>query len=387
MLELQLFYMLLILVFVLPSSTDAGFLSSISTSAHRPLCSAIDASTSNTVANDSSAKNEQMQSSIFTTFSEFLTEAQSDIISKIENHPCNPAGVCFSSDPWENEITSSRGLTRVIQPLDDEDCFIEKGAVSTTFLVDGILSAERAKAIQGRRGSSSSSVDDNFVPKEGDIYQAAALSLVLHTRSPMVPTFRSDVRIFMVQSKKTGQSVAWFGGGADLTPYYLFDEDVSDFHERYKNLCNHHFEDDGRTYDEMKAMCDEYFFIPARKEHRGTGGIFFDDMDATPQTQEFVQDVAKAWMPSWLGIVKKRNSLSFTEQQRKWQLLRRGRYLEFNLLYDRGVRFGLVSPNPRIEGIMVSAPPLIAWEYNHEISEGSEEDRLMQILKSPKKWA
>ena len=181
--------------------------------------------------------------------------------------------------------------------------------------------------------------------------------------------------------------MAWFGGGADLTPYYLFDEDVSEFHGRYKSLCNQHFKDDGVTYDQMKAMCDEYFFIPARKEHRGTGGIFFDDMDATPQTLDFVQDVAKSWMPSWLGIVEKRNSLPYTEQQRKWQLLRRGRYLEFNLLYDRGVRFGLVSPNPRIEGIMVSAPPLIAWEYNHEIAEGSEEDRLMQILKSPKKWA
>lgn len=149
-------------------------------------------------------------------------------------------------------------MTRVIQPLSGEDCFIEKGAVSTTFLENGVLSSERAKAIQGRRAKQLLSEDENaFIPKEGDIYKAAALSLVLHTKSPNVPTFRSDIRIFVVQSTETDKNMAWFGGGADLTPYYLFDEDITDFHNRYKSLCNDHFNNDGDTYQDMKSMCDE----------------------------------------------------------------------------------------------------------------------------------
>jgi coproporphyrinogen III oxidase len=109
----------------------------------------------------------------------------------------------------------------------------------------------------------------------------------------------------------------------------------------------------------LKESCDNYFYLPARKEHRGTGGIFFDDMIATKTTQSFVQGVTNSWMPSWVGIVEKRQPMEYTEQQKDWQLVRRGRYLEFNLLYDRGVKFGLAGENPRVEGVMVSAPPLI----------------------------
>ena len=231
--------------------------------------------------------------------------------------------------------------------------------------------------------------------KEGDTYAAAALSIVLHTRSPMVPTFRSDVRIFMVvpstsDSDSAGEKVmAWFGGGADLTPYYLFDDDISFFHGLYRDLCQNHFPSEtpsSFSYSHMKQACDEYFFLPARSEHRGTGGIFFDDMIASQSTLSFVQDVADTWMPSWLPIVTDRKLMEYTNQQRQWQLLRRGRYLEFNLLYDRGVKFGLANANPRVEGVMVSAPPLIAWEYNHKVEPGSEEDRLMKILKDPIDW-
>lgn len=201
--------------------------------------------------------NEAM-SSMFEDFCTFLTEMQTDIISQIESHPCNKDRVKFCSDAWSNEVTASRGLTRVIQPSNGEDCFIEKGAVSTTFLENGVLSLERAKAIQGRRAKQVLSEDENaFEPQEGDIYKAAALSLVLHTKSPNVPTFRSDIRVFVVQSTDSGKCMAWFGGGADLTPYYLFDDDIIDFHRRYKALCNIHFDDDGKTYQDMKSMCDE----------------------------------------------------------------------------------------------------------------------------------
>lgn len=169
----------------------------------------------------------------------------------------------------------------------------------------------------------------------------------------------------------------------------MFDEDVTFFHSKLRDLCEKHGgegECEMIDYQKMKESCDEYFYLPARSEHRGTGGMFFDDMPATAKTMAFVQAVTDNWMSSWFPIIEKRQGLKYTEQQREWQLLRRGRYLEFNLLYDRGVKFGLANANPRVEGVMVSAPPLIAWEYNHVVEEGSEEDRLMKILKKPIDW-
>ena len=241
----------------------------------------------------------------------------------------------------------------------------------------------------------------------GDEYAAAALSMVLHSKSPHVPTFRSDVRVFLVkhknehestnngangdangaQSSESMSTMAWFGGGADLTPYFLETEDITFFHRMYKDLCQQHWKDSTEfSYQSMKEACDDYFYLPARQEHRGTGGIFFDDMDMTEASLEFVKGVAHAWMPSWFPIVQKRIGTPVTEKERQWQLLRRGRYLEFNLLYDRGVKFGLANANPRVEGVMVSAPPVIAFEYNHQIEEGSREDELMQVLKTPREW-
>eukprot|EP00543_Licmophora_paradoxa_P013710 CAMPEP_0202470552 /NCGR_PEP_ID=MMETSP1360-20130828/81990_1 /ASSEMBLY_ACC=CAM_ASM_000848 /TAXON_ID=515479 /ORGANISM="Licmophora paradoxa, Strain CCMP2313" /LENGTH=281 /DNA_ID=CAMNT_0049096287 /DNA_START=20 /DNA_END=865 /DNA_ORIENTATION=+ len=278
-----------------------------------------------------------------------------------------------------NQFTSG-GITRVIQGGD----IIEKGACSFTLIQKGVLSAERAKAIRSRQ----STLD----VKPGDTYSAAALSIVLHTRSPKIPTFRSDVRIFLVSSSTNRENdddtetMAWFGGGADLTPYYLYEDDISDFHALYRDLCAQHTLPNEYTYETMKKACDDYFYLPARCEHRGTGGIFFDDMNASHDTQKFVQAVADSWMPSWLPVIDKRRSIDYTDKERQWQLLRRGRYLEFNLLYDRGVKFGLANANPRVEGVMVSAPPLIAWEYNHPIEKGSPEEEIMKVLKEPKEW-
>jgi len=204
------------------------------------------------------------------------------------------------------------------------------------------------------------------------------------------------VRIFLVQpfpqnghGDNETKSIAWFGGGSDLTPYYLIDQDIVSFHTHLKSMCDSHLLP-GNEYDlsyaQMKENCDKYFYLPARSEHRGTGGIFFDDLLATSSTLNFVKDVATGWMPSWLPIVKQNKDKEYTEQQKQWQYLRRGRYLEFNLLYDRGVKFGLANANPRVEGVMVSAPPMIAFEYNHEVEDGSEEQKLLEVLKKPKNW-
>jgi coproporphyrinogen III oxidase len=304
----------------------------------------------------------------FDDFVEFLQTKQTEIIRQIEQLESSfSSEATFGDDPWSNG--NSTGRTRVLQG----GTVVDKGACSLTVIRNGILTAERAKNIKSR------SLQQGV--NAGDEYFAAALSMVLHSSHPMVPTFRSDVRIFLVKPTK-GETVAWLGGGADLTPSYLFDEDVSFFHSTYKELCQEH----GQDHAALKAACDDYFYLPARSEHRGTGGIFMDDIAVTPSSIAFTKGVVEAWMPSWFPIVKKRQVMTFTEQEKQWQLLRRGRYLEFNLLYDRGVKFGLANANPRTEGVMVSAPPMIAYEYNHKVEPGSREDKILQVLRQPKDW-
>jgi coproporphyrinogen III oxidase len=380
---------------------------------------------------------------IFDDFVDFLKKKQAEIIQQLEDMEKTKSGATFTRDCWgifdetgggadtdaNNDVQktisrTSGGITRVMQGGD----IIEKGACSLTLIQQGILTADRAATLRSRQEAHANNNDSMPMIQAGDLYAAAALSMVLHSKSPLVPTFRSDVRVFVVypqnSSSKDGGGgsknnnkenendtessspsssssfMAWFGGGADLTPYYLVPEDISVFHEMYHDLClehwahavkNDHDDDDDDdhhqfSYQQMKRACDDYFYLPARSEHRGTGGIFFDDMVMTNSSLAFVKAVANTWMPSWLPIVDKRQCLVYTEEQRHWQLLRRGRYLEFNLLYDRGVKFGLANANPRVEGVMVSAPPLIAFEYNHQVIPGSEEDKLMAVLKQPRDW-
>uniref|UniRef100_A0A7S2S7X3 Coproporphyrinogen oxidase n=1 Tax=Eucampia antarctica TaxID=49252 RepID=A0A7S2S7X3_9STRA len=227
----------------------------------------------------------------------------------------------------------SSGITRVFQ----KGTVIEKGACSFTLLRGGKLTADRSAAIQrrhqeqlGEGGNDVSSI------REGDEYAAATLSIVLHSRSPTVPTFRSDVRIFVVRpsnNSKNGDVLSWFGEGAGLTPYYLFDEDISFFHGMYRDLCDTHGgggdgDHDGSSsssipiniidYRTMKQSCDDYFYLPARAKHRGTGGIFFVNLPATPQNLTFLKGVTSTWMPSWLPIVTKRQRTTYTTQQREW---------------------------------------------------------------------
>jgi coproporphyrinogen III oxidase len=269
---------------------------------------------------------------LFGDFAEFLKVQQKAIIAEIEGSIERTSGATFSNDTWgvfaaENVGKASHqqqsgGITRVIQG----GSAIEKGACSLTLIRDGVLTAERAATIRARQ--------TEIAIQAGDTYSAVALSMVLHSQSPMVPTFRSDVRVFLVTSQDTGISWAWFGGGADLTPYYLFPEDIRDFHGLYQRLCAEHVLDEQFSYEAMKEACDQYFYLPARQEHRGTGGIFFDDLVVTADTLAFTKGVTSTWMPSWLPIVAKRNNTPFTAQQKQWQKLRRGRYLEFNLLYD-----------------------------------------------------
>jgi len=199
----------------------------------------------------------------------------------------------------------------------------------------------------------------------------------------MVPTFRADVRYFAVEGVEGG---GWFGGGADLTPSYYFEEDARAFHTHWRDTLAPFGPD---VYPAYKALCDAYFYIPMRKERRGVGGIFFDDVQAGDLAREgwgdggaeaMTRAVGSALLGSWIPITERRRGMPFTDRQREWQLMRRGRYIEFNLLYDRGVRFGL--DGGRIESIMVSAPPLVAWNYNVVPEPGSPEAELVDVLQA-----
>ncbi|KAK9908426.1 hypothetical protein WJX75_007683 [Coccomyxa subellipsoidea] len=212
---------------------------------------------------------------------------------------------------------------------------LEKAAVNVS-IVQGTLTAERAKAMSSRgRG-----ID----PDGGQAYSAAALSLVYHPAHPFVPTLRADVRRFQVGDQDT-------------------------------------------LYAKYKEWCDSYFYLPAWKEHRGIGGIFFDDLAAEQSSfdvEQFVHDVAGGILPSWQPIAERRRTEIFSEQQRQWQLQRRGAYVCFNTLYDRGFRFGL--NGGRIESLLVSFPPLVAWNYKVVPKEGSQEDALLHVLRQPRDW-
>jgi len=208
---------------------------------------------------------------------------------------------------------------------------------------------------------------------------ATGISLVLHPESPMIPTVHMNLRYF-----ELANGDAWFGGGADLTPYYLFEEDARHFHHVQKNVCDAF---DPSCYPRFKASCDEYFFLKHRNETRGIGGIFFDyEREQREQFFEFVQNAGNAFLEAYRPIVDRRKNEPFGKREREWQLIRRGRYVEFNLLYDRGTLFGLETGG-RTESILISLPPEVKWAYNHEPEPGSREASLLEVLRKPRAWA
>ncbi|MBK9072276.1 MAG: oxygen-dependent coproporphyrinogen oxidase [Myxococcales bacterium] len=211
------------------------------------------------------------------------------------------------------------------------------------------------------------------LPGDGTSFRATGVSLVLHPHSPMVPTTHANFRLLQKGARM------WFGGGADLTPSYLFDEDVRHFHQTLKDACDGH--PGIGDYERFKTWCDEYFYIPHRGEMRGVGGIFFDYLEEPDLAQvfAFVQTAGRAFVPAYAPIALRRRDEPWGEPERHWQLLRRGRYAEFNLVYDRGTVFGLKT-NGRTESILMSMPPLARWDYNAAPAPGSREAAMVAAL-------
>lgn len=215
----------------------------------------------------------------------------------------------------------------------------------------------------------------------GKAFQAVGVSLVLHPRNPYVPTTHANFRFFTAGERKP---VWWFGGGFDLTPYYPFREDVVHWHETAKSVCDRFGED---LYSRYKAWCDEYFYLKHRGETRGVGGLFFDDVNEPgfEKSFEFVRAAGDNFLEAYKPIVKKRVKHRYGERQRDFQQYRRGRYVEFNLLYDRGTLFGLQSGG-RTESILMSLPPIVRWRYNWSPEPGSPEEKLYTDYLRPRDW-
>jgi coproporphyrinogen III oxidase len=216
------------------------------------------------------------------------------------------------------------------------------------------------------------------IPGDGLKFTAVGVSLVIHPRSPLVPTVHANFRYLTHGAKQ------WFGGGGDLTPYYPFKEDVIHFHKTWKKACDAH--PTVANYATMKKDCDEYFFLKHRNEARGIGGIFFDYMDATESAFAFVQGAADAFLDAYVPIVERRKGMSYTPEQRFFQEVRRGRYVEFNLVYDRGTIFGLKTDG-RTESILMSLPPVVRYIYDHRPAAGTPEAELTDYWLKPKDWA
>lgn len=262
----------------------------------------------------------------------------------------------FREDSWDRP-GGGGGRSRVVA---DGGVF-EKAGVNFSE-VFGELSPEFAKSMPG----------------DGLTFTATGVSLVVHPRSPLVPTVHANFRYLTHGSK------AWFGGGADLTPYYPVREDVVHFHRTWKGVCDRHA--GVADYAAMKHACDEYFFLKHRNEARGVGGIFFDYKDATEGVWAFVRDCGEAFLGAYLPIVERRRGLPHTPGQRSFQEVRRGRYVEFNLVYDRGTVFGLKTDG-RTESILMSLPPVVRYVYDYRPEPGSPEAELTEYWLKPKDWA
>jgi coproporphyrinogen III oxidase len=308
-----------------------------------------------------------------------LREAWVENIHDLQNMICNRLELAdgkerFAEDLWSRTEGGS-GKTRVIA----NGNVFEKGGVNTSVVFGEVTEAMRKQ-----------------LKIEGDKWFACGISIVIHPFNPFVPTIHCNYRMFELYDKNEILTDRWFGGGADLTPYYLYDEDAMSFHSIHKDTCDRF---NKNFYPRFKENCDNYFVNAHRDgERRGIGGIFYDYQreDALSGTtekngmnvnswMEFGKACGESFLKAYIPIVEKRKHHPFTPENKKWQEIRRGRYVEFNLIHDRGTLFGLKT-NGRTESILMSLPPTVRFEYNYQPHPGSPEDALVQVCQRPRNW-
>jgi coproporphyrinogen III oxidase len=307
---------------------------------------------------------------------------------------------CVFASPPDPSFSADSGVSYKNQ----SHTILEKAGVNIS-IVHGVLPPAAIRQMRADHTSMPLPEREDGLP-----FFAAGLSLVIHPRNPHAPTVHTNYRYFEITEPEPSSDVTeagqpkviawWFGGGSDLTPSYLYPEDAVHFHQTLKSACEPH---GSSLYPTFKEWCDEYFYLPHRCETRGVGGLFFDDLNEGPHLRlpphtetsrpitpkeifSFVSSLGNAFLPSYLPILQKRHTMPYTPHQRRWQLLRRGRYVEFNLVYDRGTKFGLMTPGARIESILMSLPETARWEYMTEMDQGDEEKKILQVLQKPVDW-
>ncbi|WP_219591604.1 oxygen-dependent coproporphyrinogen oxidase [Aeromonas salmonicida] len=290
----------------------------------------------------------------------FLLQLQDEICRSLEQ--ADGVGR-FVEDAWARE-GGGGGRTRVMRHGD----MIEQGGVNFSHVYGDAMPASATAhrpELAGRK------------------FEAMGVSLVIHPHNPYVPTSHANVRFFIAE-KEGEEPIWWFGGGFDLTPFYPFSEDVQHWHRVSRDLCQPFGED---IYPEFKSWCDRYFFLKHRNETRGVGGLFFDDLNRWPFADcfAFMQAVGRGYLDAYLPIIERRKAQPYGEREREFQLYRRGRYVEFNLVYDRGTLFGLQTGG-RTESILMSMPPLARWEYDWQPEAGSPEALLYTDYLTPREW-
>ncbi|MFL9482387.1 oxygen-dependent coproporphyrinogen oxidase [Chitinophagaceae bacterium LWZ2-11] len=295
---------------------------------------------------------------------DFIYGLQDRICSALEK---SDGKATFIEDKWER-AEGGGGRTRVIS----NGNVFEKGGVNTSIVFGEVTDTMR-----------------NQLKIDGHKWFACGLSIVIHPINPFVPTVHCNYRMFELYDKHDEIISRWFGGGTDLTPYYLIEEDAQHFHQTYKNACDKF---DPTFYPTFKKECDNYFVNYHRNnERRGIGGIFYDHQKPSVEKDvsfwmNFAKTCGNAFIDAYIPIVEKRKHTTYNDQHKYWQEIRRGRYVEFNLVHDRGTIFGLKT-NGRIESILMSLPPTVRFDYNYQPVAGSEEDKLLQACLHPKEWA
>lgn len=284
-------------------------------------------------------------------------------------------------------------ITSALEGVDGQQRFKEDrwerpggGGGWSRVLEDGAVFEKAGVNISAVHGPLPASMQHYFGVRDVDFY-ACGLSLVIHPKNPMVPTVHANWRYFEMYDREGTVVEQWFGGGQDLTPYYLFEEDARHFHQVCKDACDQH---DAGFYPAYKKACDAYFWNAHRDEARGVGGLFFDRLKADENRSledwyGFVTEVGNSFLKAYLPIVERRKDLPYTDENREWQEVRRGRYVEFNLVHDKGTLFGLKTKG-RIESILMSLPPKVQWKYDHHPAPGTAEDKLLQVLAHPLDW-
>jgi coproporphyrinogen III oxidase len=290
---------------------------------------------------------------------DYLLGLQDSICSALSCEDGKP----FEEDSWDRP-GGGGGRSRVLE----NGNIIEKGGVNFSHVHGDKLPSSATAARPELAGRS---------------FQAMGVSLVIHPQNPYVPTSHANVRFFIAE-KEGAEPVWWFGGGFDLTPYYGFEEDVIHWHKTSKKACDP-FGDE--VYPRFKKWCDDYFYLKHRDEPRGVGGLFFDDLNewGFEQSFNFMQSVGNHYIDAYLPLIQRRKNMPYGETERDFQCYRRGRYVEFNLVYDRGTLFGLQTGG-RTESILMSLPPLVKWRYNWSPEAGTAEARLYEEFLRPKNW-